>query len=136
MRISKTCEHCGEIYTAKVSFQKYCSKSCRHKQFLPKKHYENLKTSAVGTVGELRVASDLITKGFFVFKALDPYCPCDLITMKDNELARIQVRTTYLDRKGNLRRNAHKEDKQDVYAWVLKESIVYEPELDKARKVC
>lgn len=81
----------------------------RENQFGPAKSKDQLdhtvasiiSSSTVGAVGELRVAADLLTKGFEVFRALSPTCSCDLLAMKDGRIIRIECRTNTA---GNLQR--------------------------------
>ncbi|MGE3341481.1 MAG: group I intron-associated PD-(D/E)XK endonuclease [Candidatus Altimarinota bacterium] len=47
----------------------------------------------MGCISEYAVASDLLQRGFEVFKALSPAASCDLIVMKDGKYFRIEVKT-------------------------------------------
>ena len=47
-----------------------------------------------GAAAELRVAADLMMRGYHVFRALSPACPCDLIAYRDGEPPiRIEVKS-------------------------------------------
>jgi len=91
------------------------------------------KTSATtGAISELRVAVDLLANGYDVFRSLSSSCPCDLATLKDGKLLRIEVRTVNMSASGNYYRSKCKRDdinNIDVYAWVLPNEIIYEPPL-------
>jgi hypothetical protein len=47
--------------------------------------------SGKGTIAELNVAADLLSRGFEVFRALSPDCPSDLALLKDGRLLRVQA---------------------------------------------
>lgn len=55
-----------------------------------------LHRKAIGTIGELAVAKDLINRGYFVFSEIGDLSKIDLIAIKGNETLKIQVKTTYL----------------------------------------
>ena len=118
--------------------EKFCSDECRddYPRTLPSKRPDRGKAMATGTKGtiaELKVASDLLGRGYPVFRALSPACPCDLVILAGKKSLRIEVRSATENFSGELTRNysrAH-HDKVDIYAWVLPDRIVYEPEPDK-----
>lgn len=81
----------------------------------------------------MRVAVDLLSRGYNVFRALSPSCPCDLAVLKNGKLVRVEVRTTWESAKSGIyKRIGRKDDPDsiDLYAWVLPDRIVYEPELE------
>ena len=85
-------------------------------------------TGVIGTVSELRVAADLFQRGYYVFRALSPHCPCDLIGLKDNQLTRFEVRTgTISQATGKIW--ADRRMKADILVIVLATQIIYEPPL-------
>jgi Holliday junction resolvase len=106
--------------------QKYCSDECRDKA-IERVRWKGLSTSTIGAINELRVAGDLMTKGYEVFRALSPACSCDLVALKNGVLSRIEVRTAYRSRTG-ITRNATN-FRGDILAFVLPKKIIYEPEL-------
>lgn len=134
----KRCQTCGkEIGKSRY---KFCSAECLKES--SRKGYQKLNpttfrgtTSATtGAISELRAAVDLLSKGFNVFRALSPSCPCDLAVLKDGQLLKIEVRTAYVSTSGKLYRNINKRDNSDnidAYAWVLPDKVVYEPELHR-----
>ena len=135
--MEKVCIICGTKILK--NGQKYCSYECaklanrrRFKEVNP----DTLrgKTSATtGAISELRVAIDLLAKGYDVFRALSPNCPCDLAILKDHKLLRIEVRTTHISTSGKMYRTISQTDDKgniDIYARVLPDKIIYEPELD------
>ena len=117
---------------------RYCSYECRE-DFTRAKFKElnpdtmKGETSATtGAISELRVAVDLLANGYNVFRALSPNCPCDLAILKNNKLLRLEVRTTFMSITGKPYKTKGKKDDPnniDIYAWVLPDRIIYEPEL-------
>ena len=130
------CVYCGkELPNEKW---KYCSPEC--KAAYVKEEYRKANpailrggTSATtGAISELRVAIDLLVKGYNVFRSLSPSCPCDLAILKDGQLLKVEVRTSFISTSGKIYRTINKRDESkniDIYAWVLPTKIVYEPEL-------
>jgi len=51
-----------------------------------------MNTQQQGSIGELKVAADLMEKGYFVFTEISNNSRIDIIAMKDNKLTRIQVK--------------------------------------------
>ncbi len=52
-----------------------------------------LPHNTMGTISELIVASDLMLRGYEVFRALSPASSCDLLAMGSDGILRIEVRT-------------------------------------------
>ena len=88
----------------------------------------NVSTSTTGTISELRVAADLLAKGYHVFRSLSPNCPCDLVAMYNGLVMRLEVRTTResLDGKPFVNKGRPRPE-VDCYVWVLPGSITYDP---------
>jgi hypothetical protein len=102
------CGDCGKSFFQKISTQVYCSDECRKsaqekerrsKGYVPK---NNMATGTTGAASELIVCADLLKKGFHVFRAQSPACPCDLIAMKRHGILRIEVRTGTRGNSGKL----------------------------------
>src|SRR5690242_10258699 len=66
---------------------KYCSSACgaaaRKPPITPQAPQVQLSSGTAGTVGELFVTVDLLKRGYHVFRAVSPSCPCDLIALRD-----------------------------------------------------
>jgi hypothetical protein len=92
------------------------------------RRYPHLNDSTVGAIGELRVSTDLLERGFDVFRALSPSASCDLAIIRDGKFLRVEVRTGHENGKGGflVRRNGS----YDIIAIVLPDRIVYEPALE------
>jgi Holliday junction resolvase-like predicted endonuclease len=93
--------------------------------------YPGISASTVGAIGELRAAADLLAKGYEVFVAGSPGASCDLVTLRDGVCLRIEVRTAYYTADGGVSYAIHPRDRgrQDHYAAILPDRIVYVPEL-------
>jgi hypothetical protein len=63
---------------------------------------EHLHPSTVGALRELIAASDLMKKGWEVFRSMSPACPCDLIIMSRNVMLRVEVRTGRRKKAGGI----------------------------------
>ena len=84
-------------------------------------------------MSELRVAVDLLSKGYEVFRAVSPACSCDLVALREGQLPlRIEVRTAnfQLNSRATMPRHSADAGKQDHFAFVLPNSISYEPALN------
>jgi hypothetical protein len=96
---TEVCINCGGFIIEPKTNKVYCSDACgaeyRNNNFytanqrLPIK----IKSATTGAAHELVVCVDLMKRGWHVFRAQSPSCPCDLIAMNDNQLLRIEVTT-------------------------------------------
>jgi hypothetical protein len=102
------------------------------KPFATTSAYPGLNTGQVGAIGELRTSADLLAKGYHVFRAVSPTCPCDLIALKGGKCLRLQVRTARKLKSGKLTYPTGQKDagRQDYYAAVLPDRIEYFPPLE------
>jgi hypothetical protein len=126
------CRVCKKHFESSWKHQKFCSKPCR-KSFCETpyiKPYGNIPTGTVGAIGELRVACDLMARGFEVFRAVSPSCSCDLAVIKNGKLFRIEVRTGYISSYSGKRcTNIPKDStKLDVLAVAFPDKITYTPD--------
>jgi len=142
----RLCRECGIELPATIRPNRlWCSEKCkqiyenqiradrRPKYRAPRPaSYSGLCCGTKGAIGELRVATDLLDKGYEVFRSVSPSAPCDLITLKDGEMLRIEVRTAHSyssTGKITFPKKASDAGKQDHYAAVLPDQIVYMPSL-------
>lgn len=110
----------------------FCGSKCRSKYWVRKTTEANEKTASVnvtydlptGTVGalaELMVSTDLLGKGFEVFRAVSPACSVDLIAKKGDKPIRVEVRSARYNLSGTISypgMGGEKRDKYDVMAAV------------------
>ena len=139
----RRCLHCNGLippptYKMKGDQRKYCSNECRDQQYQAKYRENNplmgTSSGTTGAISELRVAIDLLSKGYDIFRAVSPNCSCDLAVLKNSKLLRIEVKTAHKSISGGLYNQpiamGKNKDKRDIMAWVLPDEIVYEPSLD------
>jgi hypothetical protein len=117
--MEKICEVCHKSYKTIFPQQKTCSQTCRLVK--AKIHYVkvpyNLPTGTIGAISELRVAADLLAKGYEVFRALSPSCSCDLAILQKGKLLRVEVRTGNCQ-SGRVYCRDSNNEKHDVFAVV------------------
>jgi hypothetical protein len=79
-----------------------------------------------GAVSELLASADLLRRGYDVFRAVSPQCPCDLVAMRDGVCLRVEVRTgtPYLAT-GTVGVPLRETDRFDVLAVVVADTIGY-----------
>lgn len=121
------CKQCGKNFPLQATNQIYCGESCRRAaKTVPKiVQRQGICAATVGAVAELRVCADLLAKGFHVFRAVSPACPCDLVAIsKKGSLIRIEVRTAH-ERSGRLHYSKPDAEKSDLLALVTAEQIIY-----------
>lgn len=141
---NKLCRLCGnKIPKDRIKRQsKFCKNSCRishHKIKVQKANPDRMignglnSRNAAGAASELSAASDLILRGFEVFKSLVPSSSCDLIAMRGKKCVRVEVTTgTYSYLKDSTKIFYRKKDleKCDLLAIVFHDKVLYIPELD------
>lgn len=92
-----------------------------------------IPASTVGAMNELLVASDLLRRGYEVYRAMSPAASCDLLVLRDGVLAgRVEVRTTRRDSTGVLQRRVTTADRGrfDVLALVEPNGAIHYRGLD------
>ena len=125
------CSHCKQDFMKKRINQICCSIKCvtarnnkRNKlkcQFIA----FNGSTSTKGAIQELRVAADLLRRGYHVFRSVSPSAHCDLVILgKDKTLKRVEVRSAVKNLAGKF--FFSKRGNYDVIAGVFKNKIYYE----------
>lgn len=140
LEITRDCETCGNPIPVerlnRCDWAKTCSPECSkrrgsvlYRQNNPQRR--SLPTGTVGAISELRVAADLLQRGYAVFRALSPSCPCDLAILWDNRLFKMEVKTA--SRSGFTNKVTYSmssnRNSYDILAAVLPDEIVYVPAL-------
>ena len=131
------CQACGEeLPTAKQRrFAATCNQDC-YRALLGKGKtlrgaYPELPSGTVGAISELRAATDLMRRGYHVFRAISPTSPSDLAILKDGQLILIEVRTAYWNRARTSRTYPKALMRSDAFALVIgDEPVHYEPPLE------
>lgn len=131
------CRGCEKEFLAKNKTRAYCNSRCQRdskfKLFQENSHRtvfmgDSIPDGTVGAIHELVVSVDLMRKGFHVFRAQSPACPCDLICLGNEKTMRVEVKTGRWKLNGSLVYSSVKNttDRFDVLAVVLYDgSIVY-----------
>jgi|SRR5208282_862258 len=122
---------CDELFDPSTPRQKYHNPSCQRGHYSAKHSavaYPDLTTGTVGTIGELRVATDLLTKGYDVFRSVSTNCWTDLVVNVDGKFLSVEVKTGRRAKNGGIQHPKPK-TKTDVLAIVLPNEIVYQPEI-------
>ena len=135
-----TCRGCGDGFENHNSLKKYCSYEClRDSHKLPTLGQQGVPSSTVGALNELRVAADLLARGYQVFRALSPACACDLIIYglggEPSKPLRVEVKTAYKRKAGKTNYAPVRDSAAyDVLAKAFPDEIVYDPPLDTIRR--
>ncbi len=131
---ARFCVVCGEsISPDRGRNEIFCSAICRQEKDQQKR--DRVKTTAFrGAISELRIAADLLDRGYYVFRSLTLHCQCDLVAWrKDGPLLRVEVKLTEgnLNSKNSRARKMADRNTYDVLAVCCKDTITY---LDKSGK--
>ena len=81
------------------------------------------KTS--GAIAELRVATDLLARGYHIFRSVSPASPCDLIALKDGLCITIEVRTIKVTTISKATCHEHEPGSIDLFAFLKANKIIY-----------
>ena len=125
----RVCKQCGGEFRRKLNTL-YCSPACSRsaaKGLYDRFSSVPIPTGTVGAISELRIAADLLAKGYEVFRAVSSACSCDLMVLKDGVSLRIECRTGYTNKKTGKVYTSRK-NKADVVAINTNIGILYEPE--------
>src|SRR3990167_1478519 len=119
---SYICQKCGSTFARRTGKTKFCSLQCRlqveHDSYRKRNPKAKTNTHTTGAVGELAVAIDLLKKGFHIFRALSPACPCDLIALKEGTSIRIEVTTGHYSPKKRIIFHRRSTERYDLLAVV------------------
>ena len=80
-----------------------------------------MATGTTGAIGELRVCVDLLKRGYNVFRAVSPSCPCDLMVCSGEQMWRVEVRTGNRLPSGKLSWFRGAREKSDIDAVPVKD---------------
>jgi len=122
------CPKCNKEFITTNSTKKFCSSYCRRTYYRQKykvfNFAPNVNAGTKGAISELLVCADLLIKGFNIFRASSPSCPCDLVAINNGKPYRVEVKTitgclkTYIPPNLDL-------EKFDVLALVYSDEIKY-----------
>jgi len=84
----------------------------------------------IGAMNELIVCSDLLSKGYHVFRNVSQHGPCDMVIIKDNKCFRIEVKTARILPSGLMVHSPVTETQSyDILAVALNGKAIYLNEL-------
>ena len=132
--LSKTCQRCGKTFETRLSHQVNCNSNCRlklYKDTLPSLSKKfGISGQNVGALNELRVAADLLMKGFNVYRSVSSAASCDLLVFRnDGPILRVEVKTGY-DRQNKIYRSpTSSKNIFDIVAIATADTIYYVPDL-------
>ena len=99
------CTVCGKESHASQSHQKMCSSECRKKfyQRLYGRHGTmEISSASVGSISEMMVCSEMLKRGYSVFRTVSQSSFCDVVAIKGKEVLMLEVRTGYTDTRGRI----------------------------------
>ncbi len=128
------CNKCQTEFSTNRSWQKYCSKTCAKGQYKSNTLSEayGVDRSLVGAIGELKVANDLLQKGYYVFRSVSHHSPFDLFAYckRTGRSFRIEVSGGMPSQSGiSYDKHSDAADHFDVIAIALFDKIVYLPDI-------
>jgi len=103
---------------------RYCSSTCLQTANRAKWRKQNperplrLTNGTVGALHEIVVCADLLRRGYHVFRAISPSCPCDLIATRNGDSLRVEVTTGSYGRDDAVSYPRHKVERFDLIAVV------------------
>ena len=130
------CRSCGaELSGTKTA---YCNENCQRKFLLstyggaadrPAVLREKGSNILIGTIGELVTATDLLSRGLEVFRALNHRAICDLVVLSGEIVGRVEVKSGYRLPSGRINwQHAQARRVIDMYAVVMSNhDVVYVP---------
>ena len=81
-----------------------------------------LPTNTVGTMSELRIALDLLARGYEVFRTMSTNSHFDIVAFKNGDIFKIEVKTGYKSHAtGKLEFPRHSHDDWDVMGVCINE---------------
>lgn len=122
-KVTITCVVCKKQIKTSCYWQVTCSVECRKKR-IGTYQDTSIPSNTVGAISELIVSSDLMKKGFSVFKSLSPSCFCDVIAVKGDVTLKIEIRTGYKRANGTIFYPTKTHGKIDIFG-------IYDRNLDK-----
>ena len=112
---------------------KHCSRKCTRAAENLRRHGEGrsngLFTGTQGAVGELVAASNLLERGFEVYRSMSPFSSCDLIAMKNGKLIRVEVKYRTSPIAAGYDVGRHQRSKFDLLVVITPSGVSYRPEI-------
>ena len=135
----RRCAQCGDVLPPKSHGRRmFCGIACSAASRVPatpdlRGYSGGLVTGTRGAVSELRVVVDLMERGFHVYRAMSPSCPCDLVVWKeDGPVIRVEVKTARAHRRtGKVYFNKGAKNVFDAICHVTPDELIYEPKISE-----
>lgn len=106
-----------------------CSSEFKRKRYLElNPAYRGLESGTMGTISELRVCVELLSRGYHVYRAVAPNALCDLAILKDGKLLRVEVTTGHIEFSGKVGYPPKDKTRFDLLAITLPEKIIFIPD--------
>ena len=128
-----TCKYCDKPFPADAkSNRRFCNKVCASafakeswRQQNPKSALGTIATGTKAEVNEMRVAIDLLEKGYEVYRAAFQGMPCDLIARQFGVYQRVEVTTGNKSPNGTVAHPKRDAATYDMLAVVVGNEIIY-----------
>ena len=88
------CVQCKKNFVTNLHNKKLCSEKCKN-LFYQRNSKTDISSGSIGAISELVICSDLLKKGYAVFRSVSPSCFCDVIAIKGDEVKKLEIRTGY-----------------------------------------
>jgi hypothetical protein len=119
------CGFCQQKFIHRVGEpRRFCSPECRRAEKALQQSVK-LSSGSAGAVNELIVSADLLRRGYHIFRAISPSCPCDLVLLHGGRCWRVEVTTAYENMDGRIVVTKHKPDRYDIIAGVLPDGTIH-----------
>lgn len=141
MGAMKRCKFCSRELIGGRKDRKFCDARCAAeyqkkawRESNPKSATATLQNNTIAEVNEMRVAIDLLRRGFAVYRAAFQGMPCDMVVSPEGntifgKVLRVEVTTGNRTPKGTIVHPDRDASKYDVLAVVIGDEIFYKPEL-------
>lgn len=130
------CAQCAKAIYGGRKDRKFCDKVCagewakrKWREANPKSPLAAFATGAVAEANEMRVAIDLLSRGYEVFRSAFPAQSCDMLVRFADTTMRIEVTSGNYTGSGTLVHPERDPTKYDVMAVVANGKITYKPDL-------
>ena len=109
----RKCPACGREFTPNTFGQTYCGRTCKlsavsqrpsNARLLPP---DGLPTGTTGAAAEMLVISDLLMRGYYVFRSCSANAPFDVVAIKEGKVLKVEVTTGVRCVSGRLSWPAH-----------------------------
>ena len=130
--VVRLCRGCNKpLPTRRGKHAVWCRDQCKRDFYRRQNPKPTLPTGTVGTISEILVATDLLKRGYDVFRAMSPAATCDLAILRNKQLLKVEVKT---GKRGTNRvyypaPRGDKALRYDILAVVVDTDILYLPEL-------